>query len=313
MAISGMSVVGIQLAGLAQEFSESNSEPTVAQIVEAFGYSTDIAQGELAGGGVVETVGDEVLLPYLQRLDSSRPVEVIQISAFLNQGNVARLGFHGLNSSTVTNLFANDDQQGQTVLPDQLVSGSGAGSNVARGTINQDGPFGLYISVDGRPTYSFWSDPEANKIDPNFGQLVGDNQGHLIRYFQALDANGNVIEGTYIGIQDYPGAGNYDYNDHMFVIKNVKPYDLTAAGDANGDNINDALQLDGDNDGTVNFFDPETTPEEQEEPEQPGGENRGCYVLGINFGGGAIANDPVLGVALAAQSDPRVRCTSFCS
>ncbi|CAD7032253.1 hypothetical protein REJC140_03028 [Pseudorhizobium endolithicum] len=296
----------IQLAGLAQEFSENNSEPTVAQIVEAFGYSTDIAQGELAGGGVVETVGDEVLLPYLQRLDNSRPVEVIQIAAFLNQGNVARLGFHGLNSSTVTNLFANDDQQGQTVLPDQLVSGGGAGAAVARGTINQNGPFGIYISVDGRPTYSSWSDPEANKIDPNFGHLVGDSQGHLIRYFQALDAEGNVIEGTYIGIQDYPGAGNYDYNDHMFVIKNVKPYELTAANDANGDDINDALQLDGDNDGTVNFFDPNTTPQEPEEPEEPGGENRGDYVFGINFGGGAIANDPVLGVALAAQNDPRV-------
>lgn len=296
----------IQLAGLAQEFSENNSEPTVAQIVEAFGYSTDMAQGELAGGGMVETVGDEVLLPYLERLDNSRPVEVIQIAAFLNQGNVARLGFHGLNSSTVTNLFANDDQQGQTVLPDQLVSGGGAGATVARGTINQNGPFGIYISVDGRPTYSSWSDPEANKIDPNFGQLVGDNQGHLIRYFKALDADGNVIEGTYIGIQDYPGAGNYDYNDHMFVIKNVKPYELTAANDANDDDINDALQLDGDNDGTVNFFDPDTTPQEPEEPEEPGGANRGDYVFGVNFGGGAIANDPVLGVSLAAQNDPRV-------
>lgn len=269
----------IQLAGLAQEFSERNSEPTVAQIVEAFGYSTDMAQGELAGGGVVELIGDEVLLPYLERLDGSRPVEVIQLAAFLNQGNVARLGFHGLGSSAVTNLFANDDQQGQTILPDQLVAGSSAGATVARGTINQAGPFGIYISVDGRPTYSSWSDPEANKIDPNFGQLVGDNQGHLIRYFQALDAQGNVIAGTYIGIQDYPGAGNYDYNDHMFVIKNVKPYALTAANDANGDGINDALQLDADNDGTVNFFDPNTAPPAG--PQQPFGGTAPTFTNGI--------------------------------
>ncbi|MFC4171943.1 carbohydrate-binding protein [Microvirga sp. GCM10011540] len=286
----------IQLAGLAQEFSENNSEPTVAQIVEAFGYGTDVAQGELAGGGVVETIGDEVLLPYLQRLDATQPVEVIQIAAFLNQGNVARLGFHGLGSSQVTQLFANDDQQGQTVLPDQLLAGAGSGANVARATINHNNPFGLYISVDGRPTYASWSDPEANKIDPNFGHLVGDNQGHLIRFFQALDANGNVIEGTYIGIQDYPGAGNYDYNDHMFVIKNVKGYDLTPANDANNNDINDALELDADSDGTVNFFDPTTN------PDPGGGLAKGDYVTGVNFGGGAIANDPVLGVALQAQS-----------
>ncbi len=245
----------ITLAGLAQEFSENNSEPTVAQIVEAFGYTTDMAQGELAGGGVVETVGDEVLLPYLQRLDTTRPIEVIQLAAFLNQGNVARLGFHGLQSAQVTPLFANDDQQGQTVLPDALVAGAGAGANVARATINQNGPFGLYISVDGRPTYSSWSDPKINNVDPNIGQLVGDNQGHLIRFFQALDASGKVIPGTFIGIQDYPGAGNYDYNDHMFVIKNVQAYSPAGREDANSDGVIDALQADADNDGTVNFFD----------------------------------------------------------
>ena len=249
----------IALAGLAQEFSENNSEPTVAQIVKALGYSTDIAQGDLANGGRVETIGNEVLMPYLERLDASKAVEVIQVAAFLNQGNVARLGFHGLASSQVTNLFANDDQQGQTVLPDQLVTGAGAGANVARGTINQSTPFGLYISVDGRPTYSSWTDPVANRIDPQFGQLVGDDQGHLIRFFEARDANGAVIAGTYIGIQDYPGAGNYDYNDHMFVIKNVKPHVLTSTNDANGDRINDALQRDTDGDGLVNFFDTTNT------------------------------------------------------
>jgi hypothetical protein len=250
----------IQLAGLAQEFSERDSEPTVAQIVEAFGYTTNVAQGQLNGGGAVQTIGDEVLLPYLTKLDPTKPVEVIQIAAFLQQGNVARLGTHNLTSSQVTNLFANDDQQGQTVLPDGLVAGAGSTPNVARGVINQNTPFGIYISVDGRPTYSSWSDPEANEIDPNIGALVGDNQGHLIRYFKALDAAGKVIPGTYIGIQDYAGASNYDYNDHMFVIKNVKAHQLTAAQDANNNKINDALELDSDNDGVVNFFDTTTTP-----------------------------------------------------
>ena len=249
----------VQLAGLAQEFSENNSEPTVAQIAQAFGYSTDMAQSELANGGVVEAVGDEVLMPYLERLDGSQPIEVIQLAAFLNQGNVARLSLHGLQSARGTELFANDDQQGQTVLPDQLVPGAGAGASVARAAINQNGPFGLHITVDGRPTYASWTDPQANRIDPDFGQLVGDNQGHLIRFFQAKDAAGRVIEGTFIGIQDYPGAGNYDYNDHMFVVTNVKPHALTAAEDANGDGVNDALRLDSDNDGTVNFFDTAAT------------------------------------------------------
>ena len=254
----------IQLAGLAQFQSEGGEEPSVAQIVEAFGYSTNVSQGQLNNGGVVETVGDEVLLPYLQRLDGSRPIEVIQIAAFLQATNVARLNIHDLDSSATTELFAQDDQQAQTVSPEGLVSGPGSTGSVASVSIDRDDPFGLYIAVDGRSTFVSWSDPEANRLDPNIGGVNGGvvdpDEGHLIRYFEAKDAGGNVIPGTYIAIQDYPGAGNYDYNDHMFVIKNVQGYDLTAADDANGDGINDALQLDDDNDGTVNFFDDDFTP-----------------------------------------------------
>jgi VCBS repeat-containing protein len=247
----------IALAGIAQEFSENNSEPSVEQIVEAFGYSTDMAQDELANSGIVETVGDEVLAPYFVQLDASKPVDVIQLAAFLQVTDVARLGFHGLDSSDVTNLFAQDDQQSQTVSPDGLVTGAGDSGSVARALFTPDGPFGIKISVDGRPTFASWSDPVANDLDPVFGQLInGANaDGHLIRYFTAKDAAGNVIPGTYIAIQDYPGAGNFDYNDHMFLIRNVTPHTLTAAEDANGDGINDALQTDADNDGLVAFFD----------------------------------------------------------
>ena len=291
----------IQLAGLAQEFSENGSEPTVEQIVEAFGYGTDMAQGELASGGAVETIGDEVLMPYMQRLDARKPVEVIQIAAFLQQNNVARLGFHRPQLQHGDQPLRQDDQQDQTVSPDQHVAGAGAGAGVARGTINQSTPFGLYISVDGRPTYCVLDRSGSQRDRPEFWQPGRQQRRSPVRFFQALDADGNVIEGTYIGIQDYPGAGNYDYNDHIFVIKNVKPYELTAANDANGDDINDALQNDADGDGTVNFFDPNSNP--------PGGNDRGDFVVGVNFGGGAIANDPVLGVPLLAQTNPRVTIT----
>jgi hypothetical protein len=291
----------IQLAGLAQFQSEGGEEPTVAQIAEAFGYGTNIAQNLLANGGRVETVGDEVLLPYLERLDGSAPIEVIQLAAFLNQGNIARLSLHGLGSDDLTQLFAADDQQGQTILPDGLVPGTGNTGSVARAVINASTPFGLKVTVDGRPTYASWTDPSANRIDPDFGQLVADDRGHLIRFFQAKDAAGQVIEGTYIAIQDYPGAGNYDYNDHMFVIKNVRPHVLTAAEDANSDGVNDALQLDNDKDGTVNFFD--NTP-----GAGAGGLQRGDYVVGFNIGGPAVASQQGLGgVALRGDNDPLIK------
>ncbi len=255
----------ITLAGLAQLRSEAGAEPTVAQIVEAFGYGTDVAQGLLSNGGQVETVGDEVLLPYLERLDGSRPVEIIQIAAFLNQGNVARLSAHGLDSAELSELFAADDNQGQTILPDGLLAGPGDTGSVARNVIDSDEPFGLKVTVDGRPTFTSWTDPEANRLDPQLvnasgNPLVADDAGHLIRFFQARDGAGAVIDGTFIAIQDYPGAGNYDYNDHMFVIKNVQAHDLSAAEDANTNGINDALEIDRDGDGLAAFFDGDDTP-----------------------------------------------------
>jgi hypothetical protein len=265
----GAGTTVIQLAGLAQNQSENGEEPTVAQIVEAFGYGTDVAQGALANGGAVETVGDEVLMPYLVRLDVSQPIEIIQLAAFLQQTNVARLSLHGLDSAETTELFAQDDQQGQTVLPDGHVPGPGNTGSVARASFVREAPFGLYVAVDGRPTFASWTDPEANRIDPNFGQLVGAEQGHLIRFFQAKDAAGNVIAGTYIAIQDYPGAGNYDYNDHMFLVRNVRPHVLTPLEDADADGVNDALQTDTDSDGQVDFFDADSTPTPVQTPFNP--------------------------------------------
>lgn len=249
----------IALAGLAQIQSERGEEPDVDQIVQTFGYSTDVAQGQLANGGLVETIGDEVLMPYLQRIDSTKPIDIIQIAAYLQQGNVARLHWHSLDGVPLNELFAQDDQEGQTLLPNQLIPGPGAGET-ARGFIDSDEPFGLYISVDNRPTFASWTDPEANERDPDFGSLVDHGHGHLIRFFQAKDAENNDIVGTFIGIQDYPGGGNFDYNDHMFVIKNVQPYVLTPVEDADANGINDALETDSDGDNVVDFFDPSDTP-----------------------------------------------------
>jgi hypothetical protein len=245
----------IALGGLAQYESERGEEPTVAEIVSAFGYTTDMAQDALANGGRVEAVGDEVLMPYFERLDSSKPVEIIQIASYLQQNDIARLGYHSINDAETLPLLAQDDQQGQTVLPDGLVVGPGNTGSVARAQIDSDGPFGLHVTVDGKPTYASWSDENANRLDPALSGIVQSNRGHLMRAFQAFDEHGDAMVGTYIVIQDYPGGGNYDYNDAIYVITNVRSHDLTIAEDADSDGVNDALQSDRDGDGVVDFFD----------------------------------------------------------
>ncbi len=243
----------IALAGLAQIQSEGGEEPTVAQIVQAFGYGTDVMQGALSNNATVETVGDEVLLPYLERVDGTKPVEVIQLAAYLSLGDIGRLNSHGLATDDLTPLYSQAGSWAQSVLPE------GLGGTESRASFEPDGAFGLKVTVDGKPSFAAWTDPEANLEDPAFGTL-NTGGGHYLRFFQAKTTDGSVIPGTYIGIQDYPGGGNFDYNDHMFLIRNVQAHVLTATEDSDDDGINDALQLDGDNDGTVDFFDGDTTP-----------------------------------------------------
>jgi hypothetical protein len=248
----------IALAGLAQNRSENRQEPTVADVVWAFGYGTNVAQSQLGNGGRVQAVGDEVLSPYLEALDPNKPVEFVQLASFLRMPDVSRLLTHSIDGEEITELFAADDQQGQTLSPEGLVSGPGSTGAVASTQLDVDGPFGMRVTVDDRPTFSAWSDPRINRVDPDIGSLVnaaGTDRGHLIRFFRAEDAAGNVIPGTLIGIQDYVAGGNYDYQDVMFLVRNVKPHTLGPLNDGNGNGVNDAIERDGDNDGTLDFFD----------------------------------------------------------
>jgi len=269
----------VTLAGLAQFASENGQEPQPFQLARAFGYATDIPFDQLPVQGdpaVVETIGDEVLAPYFSALDASAPVEIIQLAALLGArqidgqkvGDVARLFVHDpASAADRVELFGQASEQNQTVLPRALDGGQ------TRAAFTPDGPFGVYISVDGRPDYATWSDPGANETDPALRRdgapLTGDGDprtpdgGHLLRYFEARAADGAVMPGAYLAIQDYPGVGNFDFNDHVFLIRNVAPLQrgaLPPTIDPDGDGINDALIRDLDGDGLVAFFDPDDAP-----------------------------------------------------
>jgi hypothetical protein len=253
-------VTVVDLAGLAQIQSESGEEPTVQQIVDAFGFGTDVAQSQLNKGGLVETVGDEVLAPYFIVANPAQNIEITQLAVYQRQGDVAELFIHDVGSRDRSFLLSNASAQGQTLLPD------GAGGNLARVSIDRDTPFGLYVGIPTRPGFISWSDPDANLYEDSI-DAVGEpganlnwdaNDGHLFRVFQAKDEAGAVIADTYIVLQDYAGV-NYDYNDTIYLVRNVRPFELTAAQDANGNGRVDAYD-DDDNDGTPNFADVTQTP-----------------------------------------------------
>ena len=50
----------------------------------------------------------------------------------------------------------------------------------------------------------------------------GGGWGHHIRFYPLRDGNGNLVPNTYLLVIDYNGV-NYDYNDNMYIISNIKP------------------------------------------------------------------------------------------
>ena len=251
------SVKTIQLAGIAQGQSENGQEPLVQEIIDAFGFSTNVAEGQMNQGGLVEANGDEVLSPFFQRADGESPIKITQLAAYHTQGDVARLFIHDVDSRDRDEVLAHDEQDGQTLLPRTLNNGD----LLTTTTLDRDAPFGFFAEISGRQGYISWSDPDANLYEdtidaigtPGTNLNWDENDGHLIRVYVAKDAAGNVIPNTYIVIQDYAGV-NYDYNDNIFLVENVQTYDPTGVEDADGNGRVD-LYDDSDGDGIPNFLD----------------------------------------------------------
>ena len=213
----------VALAGIWQSNSEytlpnkQSVEPQVTDIFAAFGYSTPV--GNLDTNGRPEKAGGETLSAYWQQADSSGPVEVIQLAAYhgQSQGKKTNLAYfaQGSTPSSTTKIFTHSDRYGQSLLP--RIDGST--TNPAFGRFDTNGAaFGL--KIDGQA-----SDDQFNKAYDPSGAGNGAPGQHGIRFYAARDASGNLIPDTYLAIHDYTGTQftNFDYQDNVYLIRNVKP------------------------------------------------------------------------------------------
>ncbi|WP_081846165.1 malectin domain-containing carbohydrate-binding protein [Deinococcus marmoris] len=202
----------IQLAGVWQNQSEGIEEPTLEEIVEGgFGFKTKFAPGsDVNQKGRVTPQGDEVIAPYWQRADAGKPVTVQQLAAYHTQGDVARLRWFTKGSGDSNDVLAQAGIDGQTVLPRK------EGTNEpAVTTFSPASTFGFKVDTES-------SDPTLNDQNADRGSGCADPCGQHVRFFQARDRGGQIMPDTYLLIMDYSGI-NYDYNDNVYLIGNLKP------------------------------------------------------------------------------------------
>ena len=227
----------IKLDGWWQDYSEQTpshvyDEPSLAQVVQDFGYGTTV----LSPGQVMDTggkpikVGEENLSAYWLRADTNAPVTVDLITALhkqestdpttgavVNTASVIKWFYQG-DSSDPTFLFQHNEDEGQSFLP-HLANST---TQYAIGTFTPNSsPFGF--KVDSRYSDDTLNPSDFILTDPNETPIPGT--GHSFRFFALKDSTGKLIPNTYLMAMDYTGLSysNYDYQDNIYIISNVKP------------------------------------------------------------------------------------------
>lgn len=214
----------IELRGMSQFKSENNSEPGAQALIDLFGYKVrtlNTGQSFNTGGNVVK-VGEEVLSPWWQRSDTALPVTVRMLAAYHQQGPTKISNIRWFNqTSTVpssTNMiYRHYGLDGQTILP--RLDSTDPNPPPAMGSFTPGTTFGW--KIDGHHSLASFNVPNSN-----------NDGGHAMRFYAAKDRDGNLIPNTYILLHDYTGASgvtNYDYQDNIHIIYNVKPLSAPVA------------------------------------------------------------------------------------
>ena len=210
----------VELSGFWQSQSEGGQEPSVAEIVKVMGWKTNVPSNLNENGSVV-AVGDEVLSPYWKRADTSKPVNVTQISAYHTWNNGATFKWVKQDQSTLSSFGINNDSA-QSLLP-----WAPSSRTVIAGKSYTPSVTTFGFKVDGES-----SDDTKNNQTPDKNNGCTGACGHHVRFFPVEDRAGDKLPGQYFMVMDYSGI-NYDYNDNVYLISNVRPEKISAPANVN--------------------------------------------------------------------------------
>lgn len=199
------------LHGLWQKQGEGNNEPYAQELLNVFGFKTvtGFTHTDPDKGDSTKLKGDEIKPSYFVRVNPAIPITVRQMSAYHGCCSFTEtFRWYEKDSTTLHGVFTHITNDGQSVLPRKSLSGTPASGNM-----NPPGAFGIKI---GSTDFT-----DANK---NPGKKIG------VRVWKVLDSSGNIIPNTVIVSNDYLGTSvtNYDYEDNMYYITNIRPQVGTA-------------------------------------------------------------------------------------
>jgi hypothetical protein len=201
------------LSGYYQNRYEDNQEPGLQTIVNVLSdYKTNIAPTKrptYPNGATTRTLyGEEVNSAYWTVADSTRPVGLRHIAAFKGMTSVTSTGWYLKSNKQYRELYKTDNRANQSLLPYKL----------NQPTVPAHGTF----SPGAGAVFGFKVDKEFS--DDKLNNTKGG--GHHIRFYPLRDHFGNVLPNTYLMAMDYSdvyATPNYDFQDNVYVVTNVKP------------------------------------------------------------------------------------------
>ncbi len=208
----------VELRGVAQRNSENDEEPSAVTLLSAFGYNVKVLNTgqSLGNGGQRVKVGEEVLSDFWAKAEGGLNVTVRMLAAYHQQAIDKASSIRWFNQTTTppsstTLIFKHLAADGQSILP--RLDSTSPNPNPAIVSFNP-GTNNFGIRVDGQWSVADWNVP--NSINQG---------GHAMRWYIAKDRAGKIIPNTYILLHDYTGSSvtNYDYQDNIYIISNIKP------------------------------------------------------------------------------------------
>lgn len=224
----------VNLAGVNFAFYGGNREPSLAEMARTFGWTLNTGTENIIYGGAKAPFGDEVYSPYWLRANASKPVELWSLAVTSSPKDTphGRVSFDakpgsGGNSGFIYEFAGrlNDDSPtGKEVLGSNNTSGGENQKLLPKIFINGVSTEQTIGNVSFNPTKAFALNNSGSSTDDNRN---GTGKLHNWRMFPVRDAKGSLIPDTWFATQDIGntegGFKNYDFNDHVYLLKNAKP------------------------------------------------------------------------------------------
>src|SRR5215203_198177 len=204
----GKRISEIDLTGLCTKGLEGENEAPLSDIVDALGYNINIGWTSLANHCMPELQGDELAASLFQKAGNGK-VEIIPVARYSPDFSLP-FGYYFIKGSKPDThpvaVLAKADAfpEHQTLFP-ALETGSNffdPGKN----------SFGFYATG---PTHSAYSEDVWNML------YFPANAVHATRIYPIKNKSGKPVSNTYILC--FEEAKNGDYNDYVFIVKNITP------------------------------------------------------------------------------------------